>query len=82
MYPLTLVRISRGHPIHIEMINGEIYEGVVIRCDLNMNVYLKDVKITHGNQTYKCKESMVRGSFVKNFKVRKYLMDFQEKKKI
>lgn len=79
MYPLTLIRISKGTKITLELKSGEVYEGVLIKCDLNMNVHLFNVLVTTGEKSYFYAECFVRGSFIKHFRVRNRIMDVQER---
>lgn len=77
MYPLTLIRISKGTRICIEMKNGDTYEGTLIKCDLNMNINLFNVLVTTSNGSWFYAECFVRGSFVKHFRIKNSVMDVQ-----
>lgn len=79
MYPLTLIRISKGKKLKLELKNGDLYEGTCIKCDLYMNLCLNNVKVTSGNEKYSYTECFIKGSQIKYFDVPKSLMDVQEK---
>ena len=79
MHPLTLVRISKGKKISLSLRNGDTYEGVLIKCDLNMNVNLFNVVVTTERGSYFYAECFVKGSFVRSFRIKNSVMDVQEK---
>lgn len=79
MHPLTLIRISRGSKINVCLKNDDIYEGVLIKCDLSMNINLFNVLVTTSTGSCFYAECFVRGSFIKHFKVRNSIMDVQKR---
>lgn len=79
MYPLTLIRISKGTKITLELKSGDVYEGVLIKCDLNMNVHLFNVLVTGSEGSFFYAECFIRGSFIKHFRVKNSVMDVQER---
>ena len=46
MLPLSLLKTAQGHPMLIELKNGDTYNGRLVSCNMFMNIYLKDVICT------------------------------------
>ncbi len=46
MLPLTLLKTAIGHPMLIELKNGDTYNGHLVSCNVFMNICLKDVICT------------------------------------
>ena len=46
MLPLSLLKTAEGHPMLIEMKNGDTYNGRLVSCNMFMNICLKDVICT------------------------------------
>ena len=46
MLPLSLLRTAVGHPILVELKNGETLNGQLVNCDAWMNMNLRDVICT------------------------------------
>lgn len=46
MLPLSLLRTSIGHPMLVELKNGETYNGNLVSCDTWMNLHLREVICT------------------------------------
>ena len=46
MLPLSLLRTAIGHPMLIELKNGDTYNGRLVSCDTWMNINLGDVICT------------------------------------
>jgi len=42
--PLSLLRTAQGHPMLVELKNGDTYNGRLVNCDSWMNINLKDVR--------------------------------------
>ena len=38
MLPLSLLKTSQGHPMLVELKNGETYNGELVSCDNWMNI--------------------------------------------
>lgn len=62
MLPLSLLNTAKGHPMLVEMKNGDTYNGRLVNCNVFMNLLLKDVictsKVRHDlvtrlNEVYK-----------------------------
>ena len=67
MLPLTLLKTSCGHPMLVELKNGETYNGTLASCDTWMNVHLKEVICTSkdGDRFWRMAECYVRGNTIK-----------------
>ena len=46
MLPLSLLKTAEGHPMLIEMKNGDTYNGRLVSCNMFMNICLRDVICT------------------------------------
>ncbi len=46
MLPLSLLTTAQGHPMLIELKNGDTYNGRLVSCNKFMNICLKDVICT------------------------------------
>ena len=69
--PLSLLRTSQGHPMLVELKNGETYNGHLVSCDNWMNICLRDVICTSrdGDRFWKLPELVVRGNNIKYLRV-------------
>lgn len=74
MYPVTLIRISKNQNITVEMKNDETYQGILLSCDLYMNLHLKKVSSDQKN----FKEVFLRGNSVKKIKLNKKVLFVQD----
>lgn len=84
MYPVTLVRISRGSVIDVELKNNDTYRGTLIACDLLMNLRLKNVRFGSMSEEREYAECILRGAAVKHIKLNNkvlYVQELVEKKK-
>lgn len=45
MYPLTLIKLSKGRKISLELKDGRFVTGILSLCDIAMNLHLKNVTI-------------------------------------
>lgn len=75
MYPLTVVRVARGHAVRVELKTGAVYEGILGRCDLWMNLHLKKAL---KNGTEKHQECYIKGSAIQQIHCAKKHMQMQE----
>ncbi|KAI9788039.1 MAG: hypothetical protein M1816_007251 [Peltula sp. TS41687] len=66
MLPLGLLNAALGHPMLVELKNGETLNGHLASCDTYMNLILKEVVQTspEGDKFYKMPEVYVRGNNV------------------
>ncbi|KAL5720111.1 hypothetical protein ACHQM5_012809 [Ranunculus cassubicifolius] len=46
MLPLSLLKTAHGHPMLVELKNGETYNGHLVNCDTWMNIHLREVICT------------------------------------
>ena len=71
MLPLSLLRTSQGHPMLVELKNGETYNGHLVSCDNWMNICLRDVICTSrdGDRFWKLPELVVRGNNIKYLRI-------------
>ena len=55
----------------VEIKNGETYNGVLVNCDVWMNLHLRDVICTSSNadKFWKIKECFIRGNTIKYLRV-------------
>lgn len=44
--PLSLLKTAQGHPMLVELKNGDTYNGRLTSCDTWMNINLRDVICT------------------------------------
>ncbi|MES1912493.1 MAG: hypothetical protein MHM6MM_004760 [Cercozoa sp. M6MM] len=71
MLPLSLLKASEGHPVLIELKNGESYNGKLESIDKWMNMKLVDVLFVSrsGEKFLQVPECFVRGNTVKYVRV-------------
>lgn len=71
MLPLSLLRTAVGHPMLVELKNGETYNGHLVNCDTWMNLHLREVICTSkdGDRFWRMAECYVRGNTVKYLRV-------------
>jgi small nuclear ribonucleoprotein (snRNP)-like protein len=64
--PLGLLNAAQGHPMLVELKNGETLNGHLVACDTWMNLTLKEVVQTNseGDRFVKLAEVYVRGNNV------------------
>ena len=69
--PLSLLRTSQGHPMLVELKNGETYNGHLVSCDNWMNICLRDVICASrdGDRFWKLPELVVRGNNIKYLRI-------------
>jgi len=67
MLPLSLLRTAQGHPILVELKNGDTYNGHLVNCDSWMNINLRKVIYTSkdGDKFLRIPECYIRGNTVK-----------------
>lgn len=71
MLPLGLLTAATGHPMLVELKNGETLNGLLLACDTWMNLTLKEVIQTSsgGDKFMRLPEIYVRGSTIKYLQV-------------
>eukprot|EP01096_Ripella_sp_DP13-Kostka_P004334 TRINITY_DN1651_c0_g1_i1.p1 TRINITY_DN1651_c0_g1~~TRINITY_DN1651_c0_g1_i1.p1 ORF type:complete len:170 (-),score=73.54 TRINITY_DN1651_c0_g1_i1:4-492(-) len=67
MLPLSLLKAGQGHPLLIELKNGQTFNGRLASCDSFMNINLQDVIWTSkdGDRFWKIPSCYIRGSTIK-----------------
>ncbi|MCJ1298295.1 RNA processing protein [Hypocenomyce scalaris] len=71
MLPLGLLTAAQGHPMLVELKNGETLNGHLIASDTWMNLTLKEVVQTSpdGDKFFRLPEVYVRGNNIKYLRV-------------
>nr|POE61081.1 putative u6 snrna-associated sm-like protein lsm4 [Quercus suber] len=71
MLPLGLLTAAQGHPMLVELKNGETLNGHLVACDTYMNLTLKEVVQTSpdGDKFFRLPECYVRGNNIKYLRV-------------
>ncbi|EHY60765.1 putative U6 snRNA-associated Sm-like protein LSm4 [Exophiala dermatitidis] len=71
MLPLGLLTAAQGHPMLVELKNGETLNGHLVNCDTWMNLTLKEVVQTspEGDRFWRLPEAYVRGNNIKYLRV-------------
>ena len=64
--PLGLLTAAQGHPMLVELKNGETLNGHLVNCDTWMNLTMKEVVQTNpdGDKFFRLPEVYVRGNNV------------------
>ncbi|KAL8714978.1 MAG: hypothetical protein Q9225_006463 [Loekoesia sp. 1 TL-2023] len=77
MLPLGLLNAAQGHPMLVELKNGETLNGHLINCDTWMNLTLKEVVQTNpeGTAFFRLPEVYVRGNNIKYLRVPDEIID-------
>ncbi|OJJ47099.1 hypothetical protein ASPZODRAFT_132038 [Penicilliopsis zonata CBS 506.65] len=77
MLPLGLLTAAQGHPMLVELKNGETLNGHLVSCDNWMNLILKEVVQTspEGDRFFKLPEVYIRGNNIKYLRVPEEIID-------
>ncbi|KAF2479768.1 hypothetical protein BDY17DRAFT_304608 [Neohortaea acidophila] len=77
MLPLGLLNAAQGHPMLVELKNGETLNGHLVNCDTYMNLTLKEVVQTSpdGDKFFRLPECYVRGNNIKYLRVPDEIVD-------
>ena len=77
MLPLSLLRAGKDNPMLVELKNGETYNGILINCDIWMNLSIRDVVCTSrdGSKFWKIPECYIRGNNIKYLRVPDEVID-------
>ncbi|BFZ61477.1 hypothetical protein YB2330_002543 [Saitoella coloradoensis] len=77
MLPLSLLTTAKGHPMLVELKNGETYNGHLVNCDTWMNLTLREVIQTSmdGTKFHRLPECYIRGSNIKYLRVPDEIID-------
>ncbi|KAL2014422.1 hypothetical protein VTN00DRAFT_1947 [Thermoascus crustaceus] len=75
--PLGLLTAAQGHPMLVELKNGETLNGHLVNCDNWMNLTLKEVVQTspEGDRFFRLPEVYVRGNNIKYLRVPEEIID-------
>ncbi|EGO59065.1 hypothetical protein NEUTE1DRAFT_116371 [Neurospora tetrasperma FGSC 2508] len=71
MLPLGILTAAQGHPMLVELKNGETLNGHLIQCDTWMNLTLREVVQTspEGDKFVRLREVYVKGNNIKYLRV-------------
>ncbi|KAJ5112642.1 U6 snRNA-associated Sm-like protein LSm4 [Penicillium argentinense] len=71
MLPLGLLTAAQGHPMLVELKNGETLNGHLVTCDNWMNLILREVVQTspEGDRFFRLPEVYIRGNNIKYLRV-------------
>ncbi|KAL1900340.1 hypothetical protein Cpir12675_001024 [Ceratocystis pirilliformis] len=77
MLPLGLVNAAQGHPILVELKNGDTLSGHLITCDTWMNLTMKDAVQSNAeaDKFLKLPEVYVKGNNIKYLRVPDEIID-------
>ncbi|CAD0020676.1 unnamed protein product [Aureobasidium pullulans] len=77
MLPLGLLTAAQGHPMLVELKNGETLNGHLVSCDTYMNLTLKEVIQTspEGDRFFRLPECYVRGNNIKYLRMEDEIVD-------
>ncbi|KAI2629892.1 like-Sm domain-containing protein [Hypoxylon sp. NC1633] len=77
MLPLGLLNAAQGHPMLVELKNGETLNGHLIQCDTWMNLTLKEVIQTSADadKFVRLPEVYVKGNNIKYLRVPDEIID-------
>ncbi|KAL5136554.1 putative U6 snRNA-associated Sm-like protein LSm4 [Glycine soja] len=75
--PLSLLKTAQGHPMLVELKNGETYNGHLVNCDTWMNIHLREVICTSkdGDRFWRMPECYIRGNTIKYLRVPDEVID-------
>ncbi|KAH6659642.1 hypothetical protein BKA67DRAFT_545199 [Truncatella angustata] len=77
MLPLGLLNAAQGHPMLVELKNGETLNGHLVQCDTWMNLTLKEVVQTspEGDRFVRLPEVYIKGNNIKYLRVPEDIID-------
>ncbi|KAI8099205.1 uncharacterized protein BX664DRAFT_320654 [Halteromyces radiatus] len=77
MLPLSLLHTAAGHPMLVELKNGETFNGHLVNCDNWMNLTLREVIQTSpdGDRFWRLPECYIRGNTIKYLNVPEEIVD-------
>ncbi|KAL2200521.1 hypothetical protein P885DRAFT_27939 [Corynascus similis CBS 632.67] len=75
--PLGLLNAAQGHPMLVELKNGETLNGHLVQCDTWMNLTLREVVQTspEGDKFVRLPEVYVKGNNIKYLRVPDEIID-------
>lgn len=60
--PIQLLFEAKGMKVSVELINNELYNGILKQVDYNLNVELADAILLNKDKTKKITNVLIRGS--------------------
>lgn len=75
MYPLTVIRVAKGSTVNVELKNDDQYVGTLEKCDLWMNVCMRNAVV---NGERRVKECYIKGVSIKHIELESRFMEMQE----
>jgi len=70
MYPLTLIRLSKGKVVSMALKDRQSVSGLLVKCDVAMNMHLRNATIERANgQRVFVSQCFLKGQNVKHVKV-------------
>ncbi|VVA94025.1 unnamed protein product [Arabis nemorensis] len=74
---------AQGHPMLVELKNGETYNGHLVNCDTWMNIHLREVICTSkdGDRFWRMPECYIRGNTIKYLRVPDEVIDKVQEEK-
>ncbi|KAF2218182.1 hypothetical protein BDZ85DRAFT_208604, partial [Elsinoe ampelina] len=75
--PLGILNVAQGHPMLVELKNGETLNGHLVNCDTYMNLTLKEVVQTspEGDKFFRLAEAYIRGNNIKYLRLEDEIVD-------
>lgn len=75
MYPLTVLRMAKGSGVTIELKNKDVYRGTLSKCDLWMNIFLRDAVLNGDKEVREC---YIRGYSIRHVAIERKYLGMQE----
>ncbi|KAL1920785.1 uncharacterized protein VTP21DRAFT_11420 [Calcarisporiella thermophila] len=84
MLPLSLLNTAQGHPMLVELKNGETLNGHLANCDNWMNLTLREVIQTSadGDRFWRLPECYIRGNTIKYLRVPEEIIDMVREEEV
>ncbi|KAL4918193.1 hypothetical protein BDW62DRAFT_182024 [Aspergillus aurantiobrunneus] len=84
MLPLGLLTAAQGHPMLVELKNGETLNGHLANCDNWMNLILREVVQTspEGDRFFKLPEVYIRGNNIKYLRIPEEIVEFVKEQQL
>ena len=71
------MKTAEGNPILVELKNGDTYNGILVSCNMFMNITMTEVVCTsrNGDRFWKMPECYVRGNTIKYLRIPDEIID-------
>lgn len=70
MYPLTLIRLSKGRVVSVALRDKQTVTGMLVKCDLAMNMHLQNATIERSEGgKLSVKQCVLKGRNVRSVKI-------------